>query len=326
MKEYKFQNELFNELKMTLKKDASLVHELAALLDLSTDSVYRRLRGETSLSLDEAMKISHQYQIGLDRLVGTESGEAFHQNVVFSFQSQMYEKMNINLHLDAIYQDLKSANNFKQTKMFVSAVDIPIYYYFNYKNLLKFKLLYWDNSFLNDASYETLEEQTIPEKITELGQQIYQTYRQIPSCEVWTVNTINSTLEHIEFCVESEMISDEWANELYNEVLALIEGLNDQAKDCVKAPNVPFELYLSEVSLGNNVTLAKLDELKVAFLSVNTMGVLKTTQTEMVTQVEDWLNCIIQKSSFISGASEKQRRQFFKALKKRVVVYKDQLL
>ena len=42
--------------------------ELAELLNIGIDSAYRRIRGETALTFNEAVVVSHKYDISLDYL------------------------------------------------------------------------------------------------------------------------------------------------------------------------------------------------------------------------------------------------------------------
>ena len=56
-----------------LPAHVSLVDEIADLLEISTDSAYRRIRGEKPLSLHELQKLAGTYQISLDDLLGNPS-------------------------------------------------------------------------------------------------------------------------------------------------------------------------------------------------------------------------------------------------------------
>jgi hypothetical protein len=47
------QSAFFDRIRKTIPANVSLVDELAEILDVSRDSAYRRMRGETVLSLDE---------------------------------------------------------------------------------------------------------------------------------------------------------------------------------------------------------------------------------------------------------------------------------
>jgi hypothetical protein len=62
------QKDLFVLIKESLPSHISLVDSIGDLLDISYDSVYRRIRGEKQLTLNELKKICSHYQLSLDQL------------------------------------------------------------------------------------------------------------------------------------------------------------------------------------------------------------------------------------------------------------------
>lgn len=64
------QKALFESIGSSLPPHLSLVDEIAELLNLSTDSAYRRIRGDKVLSLDEAEMLALHFNISLDNLMG----------------------------------------------------------------------------------------------------------------------------------------------------------------------------------------------------------------------------------------------------------------
>src|SRR6187549_3138988 len=67
------QSAFLEEVKRRLPPNLSFVDEIAEILKISRDSAYRRIRGETVLSLDEAKVLCNQYGVSLDVLLGTSS-------------------------------------------------------------------------------------------------------------------------------------------------------------------------------------------------------------------------------------------------------------
>ena len=62
------------KVKEQIPSSISLVNELAELLNVSVDSAYRRLRGDTDLSFEEAILISNKYNVSLDSQRSVELG------------------------------------------------------------------------------------------------------------------------------------------------------------------------------------------------------------------------------------------------------------
>ena len=54
--------------KRLLPENQSIVDVLADLLEISSDSVYRRLRNETSLAIEEVSRICEHFNISFDEL------------------------------------------------------------------------------------------------------------------------------------------------------------------------------------------------------------------------------------------------------------------
>ena len=81
------QQQLFLAIKSKLPRDASVADELAGLLDISTDSAYRRMRGEKTITFEELYTIATHYRISLDQLMNIDNG-------TIMFQGQFLDKNN----------------------------------------------------------------------------------------------------------------------------------------------------------------------------------------------------------------------------------------
>ena len=69
MESNELQLEFFNYLKSTLPAQVSLADQLCDLLDISSDSAYRRLRGEKIITLLELKRICEHYHLSLDQIL-----------------------------------------------------------------------------------------------------------------------------------------------------------------------------------------------------------------------------------------------------------------
>ena len=61
---------LFDRLKNSTTGNTSLIDTLSDLLNVGTDGVYRRMRGEKLLDLDELSKICGHFRVSIDGLMG----------------------------------------------------------------------------------------------------------------------------------------------------------------------------------------------------------------------------------------------------------------
>jgi transcriptional regulator with XRE-family HTH domain len=65
-KENNLQISFLSRIKEQLPTNASIADELADVLNVSIDSVYRRLRGETALTISEIHLLCSKYKISFD--------------------------------------------------------------------------------------------------------------------------------------------------------------------------------------------------------------------------------------------------------------------
>ena len=78
MESAQLQQAFFNTVKSTIPSHISMVDSIAEILNISYDSVYRRIRGEKPLSMSEIKKLCDHFHISLDQVLQLES-----DNVVF---------------------------------------------------------------------------------------------------------------------------------------------------------------------------------------------------------------------------------------------------
>ncbi len=95
MKQQDIQSELFKIIRTKLIGVSSLGNALSKILHISPDAVYRRYRGETSLTIQETKKLCKHFDISFDALTHLEQGKVIFQYASsdaydFSLESYLY--------------------------------------------------------------------------------------------------------------------------------------------------------------------------------------------------------------------------------------------
>src|SRR5688572_39817 len=91
----------FDRIKQSISSSVSLAADLSELLELSQDGVYRRMRGETVLSMDELVKVCNHYRISPDTIVSTEDNTA-----TFQFRRMNKFETGLEEYLSSLLKDL----------------------------------------------------------------------------------------------------------------------------------------------------------------------------------------------------------------------------
>jgi len=305
------QEQFFAKLKQVIPSGLGIAEEVAEILNVSTDSAYRRLRGETELTLAEIFEITKKYPLSIDNILGT-SGN----NVSFAYTKLVDSANNFEIYLSRILGHLKYVSQAEQGKLAYVACEIPMFYSFFSPKLTAFKLFYWQRSVMNIPEYQEAKFKwdIFPKNITELAQSVYTAYMNITSSEIWTVETVFTGLRQISFYFESGIISKDEALELLHEYRSMIEMVHKNAANSrknISDKNETFSFYCSEVVVGTNCIYVTAGDARASYISFNSINSLTTSNNDFCDETENWLRNIEKKSTLISGVAEKQRYQFF---------------
>ena len=192
------QKVLFEIIKSKIPDGCILANEIEELLGLSRESVYRRIRGETPLSFDDLIKICIKYGLSMDEILNIKSNDG----VIFQYQPVNIADIDSNAayltHLLNVMEVVAKSPDKKE--LIISAQDIPSYYFCKFPYLAFFRLYTWNNTLdRNKISYDKFCENLDKDKILPIYERMYSTYCSIPTREIWTEHTIDSTIRLIEY-------------------------------------------------------------------------------------------------------------------------------
>lgn len=323
------QLDFLNRVKQSAPANISFVDELADLLGVSNDSAYRRMRAETLLGIDEIAAICKHFKVPFETEVQENTS-----SVSFNFVRLAGKKENFRKWLESLNQNVKHIGSVPGSQILYAADDVPIWHHFVEDEFIAFKLFYWMKSILNVPEFANskFEPELIESELIKTAHEILKHYNHIASTEIWTEDTLNSTLKQVEYFWESGFFRDKaQALRMCDHVMEVVNTLQKKAEHNSKLiakgekQTENFTMYMSEVMVGNNSILVSMGNTKVAYVSNNTFNMMSTTSPDLVEENEMWLKNLIKKSVLISGVSEKQRNRFFNILKEKVEQVKQKI-
>ncbi|WP_194778123.1 helix-turn-helix domain-containing protein [Pararhodonellum marinum] len=325
MNSHDFQHRFFQHLKSLLPSYKSLVDEISDLLEISTDSAYRRIRGEKVINLDEIKKISQHFRISLDQLLNLQTDA-----IVFHGKLNDYSDNRFGAWLEDVHKQLELVYSHKHKHIYFLMKDIPPFYHFYFKELTSFKFFFWMKSILH---YENLKGQSFDSRINrfdefnDLLRKILYLYNRIPSTEIWNEESINTTITQIDLYHKMGLMSNpEDVRLLYSQMLELVNHLEKQAETGKKfVPNKPIEpdhesyrLFVNEFIMGDNTFMAEIDNIRITYLNHSVMYFIGSTDSRFNDAMFNSLDNLMKKSTMISSVGEKDRSQFFNKLKAKI--------
>lgn len=312
---------LFSEIKNRTKNNQHPIFDLSELLGISNDSVYRRLRGETFLNIEEITKLCYHYGISLDVLFGFQNNEL----AMFTYKTLVTSKKDIVQYLTNTALELKRMIQFKNRRIIYAATDVPIFQLFKFPELAMFKIYMWMNTMLPaENQINDFIKFSADKELRNILSEIVFYYNLIDSVDIYTDYTIVSLLKSIEFyfvsnnkasAIEFELIMKQ-LNKLINEIELQLNTSNFDNKD--KVGTKKHEIYLSEIELENCYILSKVDDLSRVTVKLFSLNSMNTSNEAFCHETETWLLNVLSKSTLISGSAQKLRMKFIKSMRDKV--------
>lgn len=311
------QSVFLQHVRQRLPKNLSFADELAEILNVSRDSVYRRIRGETILSLEEVKKLCSHYKVSVDALLSPSTE-------IISFNKRSIDPVNFTLEqwLASVLNNLEMIDSFAEKEVIYSAKDIPPCYYFKFPGLALFKMFFWMKSYHRYPKYEnaSYQPELVSPQLLVAGKKFWDKYAEIPSSEIWSDETFNVTIRQVEFYHENGFITTDQARALLDEYLVMTNDIRNSAAAGIKKNGSGlFRLYKNEFLISDTTLLFKMGGKRMALITYNTMNILSTTQESFCAETEDYLTNIINKSTLISTAGERERNKLFNLVEKRIL-------
>ena len=325
------QQQLFQFIKTRLPAEVSLADELAKLLDISSDSAYRRMRGEKQITFEELYTIATHYKVSLDQLMNIQTGGIIFQGNFINSKTYRY-----NDYLTGMMHQLAYFNSFKKKEFYYLCKDTPIFYYFISKDLAAFKYFFWMGTLIYFPEFRNrkVKLDEYPPELEELGVKVNELYTQIDSMEIWNIESWNTTFHQIDYYISSQLFqSDEDALRIYEGIEKVIDHLEEQAKrgykflpgDPDKKPCGKFKMYFNEIVIQDNNMMALLDNSKISFVPHTAINYLMTRDIAYSDNFYQYVQNLVKRSTLISEVSEKERSRFFRRMRERIRKRKEML-
>lgn len=320
----------FQKIKECTPAHLSFVDDVAELLNISNDSVYRRIRGEKPISFEEIQKLCSHYKLSLDQFLNLQSD-------AFTFRGQLKNDEGDSLEnwLQNLKQNFQLFNSFQSKQMSILMKDITPFMHFQIPELAIFKFYFWMKSILNSVGMRGVKldiDDVRYTKYLEQSNQIVELYHSIPMTEIWNIESVNSTIRQINFYHEAGLFPNRGTTILlYEKLEDLINHAEQQAEagktfafgKSPKPTNVEYRLFVNELILGDNTYLLELNGSKMVFLNHSVLFFAATSDLKFTQSIASNFESLEKKSTMISSIGQKERSVFFNSIRTIIRARKD---
>jgi len=325
-----FQSKFLGELTSRYAKRSEAVEKIGSVLGLTNDNVYRRLRGDTSISLDEMRTLAEAYKMSIDKLLDLNQND-----VMFTFNSFDNQIKHVDDFVNNLLGLLTQFSMVPDAKVLYASAEIPVFYHAIVPELFSFKLYVWARTVWNLDYFQNEKFKTdiIPYTTRQSFQKINDLYKHLNSVELWSYNIFDNTLNQIEYHLESAMFENE------NDAIILCEALeticHHMREMAIKGRKFSLKgdsemgseltLFHNEIVYTNNTILYTTPEFKLLFTTFCNPNFIMTKDQRICDFSNDWFNTVMSKSQLISGLNERQRNKYFDGIQRRIAMTKKRI-
>lgn len=317
MPNYQSQEFLFQRIKEILPPHVSLVDVVAEILHISSDSSYRRIRGETPVVLDEAKELCNHYKLSLDHILNVKTGSTLFQSVRVNTNNYNYE-----VYMMELKKLVQYIGSFLHKEIIYRSKDMPVFHNFYFKPLIAFRYFFWMKSIIQhpDFADRDFELDCVSADIEKLSRELTMEYNKVPSTEIWNTEGVNVAINQIEFYKDSGYFSSAADIRVVYEALeaSMIHLKNEVEYGCKFMPEenpeskkTNFRFFYNRVMLGETTVIVVTDRVKTIFLNYDALNYISTRDETFCNPYYEDIQNLMKKSTIISQTSEKQRNIFF---------------
>ncbi len=326
------QKRFLDEIKSKTPNNISFAEAIADDLNISNDSAYRRIRGDTHLNLEECMVLCNKYNVSLDSLFETSTN-----HIMFNYRAINQDTFTFESYFRSILENLDTIKQFEVKEMIFAENDIMPFHLFKFEGLAAFKLFFWMSNIHHFPQYEntSFDINSFSKELLGYAKQVWESYVSIPSIEIWSDENINVTLRQIEFIYDcGKFQSKDVAIQLCEELKEVILHIQKQAargykylygKENAIGDDKNFQLYYNEVTTMDTTVFIKMDDNRMVLLGHNVVDILTTSDPLFCKHTETILDNIIKNATLISVVGEKVRKRFFLKLIDKIDQYIDRI-
>lgn len=325
-----FHSKFLRELISLYTKKSEAVERIGEILGISSNNVYRRLRGDTLISLDEMSVLAEAHQLSIDKLLNL-----YENDVMFTFNSFDNQVKHVDDFVNNLLGLLRQFSMVPDAKVLYASAEIPVFYHAYVPELFSFKLYVWARTVWNLDYFknEKFKTDIIPFTTRQSFNLLTEQYKHLNSVELWSYNLFDNTLNQIEYHLEGGMFENEQDAVILCEALETIcDHMRQMAihgrkfsLDGDAELGSELTLFHNEIVYTNNTILYTAANVKVLFTTFCNPNFIMTKDQRICDFSHDWFDTVVSKSQLISGLNERQRNKYFDGIQRRIALTKKRI-
>lgn len=293
-------------------KRAKLTEALMDLLFIEREAVYRRLRKDVTFSIHEVVKISSAWNISLDEISGTSSGDIPFLMKTINYLEPSEHDMKFLRH---VIRSVSDHNDFPDTEVMNVCNKLPRKLYSGFKYLNLFYLFKWKYNFGSEKKAVPFSQITssVSEEWLQLSADYFQALKNVPhTIFIFDPMIFNYMVDEIRYFHSIRLITDEEKEFIRKDLHDLLHYLSDITAHAAHLETQnKVSIYISHLPINTNYSYTSASWANVCFIHAFEKYDVYSYHPKMVENFKMWMQLKKRKCIQISGVDEKSRVEFF---------------
>jgi len=310
-----YQKKFFDILSKRNTKDHKIVYDLMDLLDIKKGAAYKRMNGDTNMSISEIIKVSDHYNLSMDATFRSDKFISFFHPFVHK------EKASLDVFINQYKKFFKPVKNLgasEKVELTYLANELPIFYYFGHKYIFNFMIAIWKHLHWDDVSLHIGKVSEYEKEAKEIRNEIVENYYKNNVTEIWNSNMLNNLYQQIIFCITIRAFDNSaYLTQLINDIENLLLHLKDISISGIKSikgtkvKGSELKIYLND--FGNYLNIVQFDStsVKSTFVGYDYPQFIVSHNKPFFEFSKDWINRLKKRSVLISSEGYQYRELFF---------------
>ena len=284
---------------------------LMEALDISRESVYRRIRGDISFTLEEIAKLSVELGFSIDELILKD----MHSRMFFDLHttpeqdpSEVFVTM-----FQMYFQGIFDVLHIKDVESTMALNHIPFGIVIFSNHLLKFSYYRWMHHNNHETSLKYFySDVTLPEKITHLQYEAMENLKKIRSNTIiFGPDVFLNLIREIQYYYKRKLINENEFLLLRDDLSKLVDLVESIAQFGFFGSDAKYNLYLSSLNLESSSRFIRCGERVKSQFFVNSIEPLTNNNPLLCTIHKKWLDSMRKYATLITQSNEILQVRYF---------------
>ena len=279
-------------------------------LNISRESVYRRIRGDISFTLEEIAKLSIGLGFSIDELIIKD----MHSRVFFDLHttcqqdpSDVFEIM-FKQHFQYTFDTVHG----KEIDSMMVTNHIPFGFIILFNHLFKFAYYRWMHQNQESSLKYYHSDVTLPENLIGLQQKAIENLKMIRhNTFIFDSNIFQNLIWEVQYYYKRRLINEEEFSLLKGDLLGLVDLLESIAQTGLYGSESEYSFYLSSLNIESSSRIIKYDEQIRSQFFVNSIEPILITNPNLCTVHKKWLDSMRKYATLITQSNEILQVRYF---------------